>query len=86
MSANFNKNGVINCTPIDGFDKVSIMKNKYIQEFSNYNNWENGHWWGNSTESGFRRTTITKIIKTFISKIIITQSKFYTKSRHFIIK
>ena len=39
------KNGVINCTPIDGFDKVSIMKNKYIQEFSNYNNWENGHWW-----------------------------------------
>ena len=59
MCVKFNKNGVVNCTPIDGFDKVSIMKNKYIQEFSNYNNWGNGHWWGNSTESGFRRTTIT---------------------------
>lgn len=30
MSAKFHKNGVINCTPIDGFDKVSIMKNDII--------------------------------------------------------
>ena len=30
MSAKFNKNGVVNCTPIDGFDKVSIMKNDVI--------------------------------------------------------
>ena len=27
MSVKFNKNGVINCTPIDGYDKVSILKN-----------------------------------------------------------
>ena len=30
MSIKFNKNGVVNCTPIAGFDKVSIMNNKYI--------------------------------------------------------
>ena len=30
MSAKFNKNGVINCAPIDGYDKVSIMKNDII--------------------------------------------------------
>lgn len=27
MSAKFNKNGVVICTPIDGYDKVSILKN-----------------------------------------------------------
>lgn len=30
MSAKFHKNGVVSCTPIDGFDKVSIMKNDII--------------------------------------------------------
>ena len=30
MSAKFHKNGVINCTPIDGYDKMSIMKNDII--------------------------------------------------------
>ena len=30
MSAKFHKNGVINCTPIDGYDKVSILKNDII--------------------------------------------------------
>ena len=30
MSANFNKNGIITCTPIDGFDKVSILKNDIV--------------------------------------------------------
>lgn len=30
MSAKFNKNGIIFCTPIDGFDEVSIMKNDIV--------------------------------------------------------
>ena len=30
MSANFNKNGIITCTPIDGYDKAGIMKNDII--------------------------------------------------------
>ena len=30
MSVKFHKNGVINCTPIDGYDKMSIMKNDII--------------------------------------------------------
>ena len=38
MSAKFHKNGIVSCTPIDGYDKVSIMKNKYVQEYSNYSN------------------------------------------------
>lgn len=39
--------------------KVSILKNKYVQEYSNYSNWQNGHWWGNSTDSRFKRTIVT---------------------------
>ena len=30
MSANIYKNGVANCTPIDGYDKVSILKNDIV--------------------------------------------------------
>ena len=30
MSAKFHKNGVVNCAPIDGYDKVSIMKDDII--------------------------------------------------------
>ena len=30
MSAKFNKNGVVNCATIDGYDKVSIIKNDII--------------------------------------------------------
>ena len=30
MSVKFHKNGVINCTPIDGYDKMSILKNDII--------------------------------------------------------
>lgn len=30
MSVKFHKNGVINCTPIDGYDKVSILKNDIV--------------------------------------------------------
>lgn len=30
MSAKFNKNGIVTCTPIDGFDKVSILKNDIV--------------------------------------------------------
>ena len=30
MSAKLNKNGIVSCTPIDGYDKVSILKNDII--------------------------------------------------------
>lgn len=30
MSAKFHKNGIVTCTPIDGFDKVSILKNDIV--------------------------------------------------------
>ena len=29
MSAKFNKNGIVSCTPIDGYDKVSILINNF---------------------------------------------------------
>ena len=30
MSAKLNKNGIVSCTPIDGYDKAGIMKNDII--------------------------------------------------------
>ena len=57
MSAKFNKNGVINCTPIDGFDKVSILKNDIIVgenlvgNSNNFNGWTAQSGWTSSIDS-----------------------------------
>ena len=57
MSAKFNKNGVINCTPIDGYDKVSILKNdivvgeNLVGNSYNFNGWSVGSGWTSSIDS-----------------------------------
>ena len=57
MSTKFNKNGVINCTPMDGFDKVSILKNdivvgeNLVGNSNNFNGWSVGSDWTSSIDS-----------------------------------
>ena len=57
MSANFNKNGIITCTPIDGYDKAGIMKNDIIVgenlvgNSNNFNGWSVGSGWTSSIDS-----------------------------------
>lgn len=71
-----NKNGIINCIPIEGFKKVSFMNTKFIQSFSDIANWQNGHWWGNSSDSNYKRTTVT--FKPGTYKIITTDGFIIT--------
>ena len=57
MSAKFHKNGVVNCTPIDGYDKVSILKNdivvgeNLVGNSYNFNGWWCGSGWTSSIDS-----------------------------------
>lgn len=57
MSAKFHKNGVINCTPIDGYDKVSILKNdivvgeNLVGNSNNFNGWITESGWTSSIDS-----------------------------------
>lgn len=57
MSAKFHKNGVINCTPIDGYDKVSILKNdivvgeNLVGNSNNFNGWIAESGWTSSIDS-----------------------------------
>ena len=57
MSAKFHKNGVVNCTPIDGYDKVSILKNdivvgeNLVGNSYNFNGWWCESGWTSSIDS-----------------------------------
>ena len=71
-----NKNGIINCIPVEGFKKVSFMNTKFIQSLSDIANWQNGHWLGNSSDSNYKRTTVT--FKPGTYKIITTEGFIIT--------
>lgn len=57
MSAKFNKNGIVSCTPIDGYDKVSILKNdivvgeNLVGNSNNFNGWIAESGWTSSIDS-----------------------------------
>lgn len=57
MSAKFNKNGIVSCTLIDGYDKVSILKNdivvgeNLVGNSNNFNGWNAESGWTSSIDS-----------------------------------